>query len=151
MEPLPIISIIFLHTHHNTHQRSFTMTLLGLVALASLASASPINEVLNHQPRAESSIKWGPCPPDEFNTTAPVGIECATLEVPLDYSDPKSTATLGLSLLRSRAPAKGGSKGSILVNFGGPGYGGRSSLANRAARLHERSGGQHDFVTWDPR
>lgn len=126
------------------------MTLLGLVALTSLASASPINEVLNHQSRAESSIKWGPCPP-EFNTTAPVGIECATLEVPLDYSDPKSTATLGLSLLRSLAPAKGGSKGSILINFGGPGYGGRSSLANRAAMLHERSGGQHDFVTWDPR
>jgi hypothetical protein len=124
------------------------MTLLGLVALASLASASPINDALKHQSRAESSIEWGPCP---FNSTTPLPHECATLKVPLDYSDPESTETLTLSLLRSRAIAEGGSKGSILFNFGGPGYPSLKSLSDRAVELHNRTGGQHDLVTFDPR
>ncbi|KAK0750047.1 TAP-like protein-domain-containing protein [Schizothecium vesticola] len=119
------------------------MTLLGLLALASLASASPINDALKHQSRAESSIKWGPCP---FNSSTLLPHECGTLTVPLDHSDPESTATLTLSLLRSRAVAKGGSKGSILFNFGGPGYPALKTLSASAVELHNRTGGQYDLV-----
>ncbi|KAK1830424.1 TAP-like protein-domain-containing protein [Podospora conica] len=124
------------------------MTLFGFVALAALASASPINDALQHQPRAKSSIKWGPC---SFNSTTPLPHECGTVTVPLDYSDPKSKATLTLSLLRSRAVTKGGSKGSILFNFGGPGYPSLGSLSASAVELHNRTGGQYDLVTFDPR
>jgi len=124
------------------------MTLLGLLALASLASASPVNDALKRQSRAESSIKWGPCP---FNSSTTLPHECGTLTVPLDHSDPKSTATLTLSLLRSRAVAKGGSQGSILFNFGGPGYPALKTLSASAVELHNRTGGRYDLVAFDPR
>ncbi|MEV5877652.1 alpha/beta hydrolase [Streptomyces sp. NPDC052101] len=73
---------------------------------------------------------------------------CATLKVPLDWSEPDG-ATIGLALIR--AQATGGNRiGSLLFNFGGPGGSGVSTLpyyANTAADLHER----YDLVSWDPR
>ncbi|KAK4504612.1 hypothetical protein PRZ48_002573 [Zasmidium cellare] len=80
--------------------------------------------------------------------TATAGLQCATLPVPLDYQDEHCDQTLELNL--ARYPAVKQSKGTILVNFGGPGLDGRNHLAG--------SGGppilglsDFDFVTWDPR
>ena len=76
-----------------------------------------------------SSIQWGPC---KINATVP--IQCATLPVPLDYTDTASDKTLDLSLIRAPAKTKR-SKGSILFNFGGPGYESISQFAARAKQL----------------
>ncbi|WP_031023334.1 alpha/beta hydrolase [Streptomyces sp. NRRL S-1314] len=82
----------------------------------------------------------GPAPGDEW--------QCATLEVPLDWSKPDGE-TIGLALIR--AEATGDDRiGSLLFNFGGPGGSGVSTLpayAETAADLRER----YDLVSWDPR
>ncbi|KAF9641105.1 alpha/beta-hydrolase [Lasiodiplodia theobromae] len=77
-------------------------------------------------------------------------IECANFTVPLDYSSPNSTETLTLELLKVPA-AKTPSKGSVLLNFGGPGFTGRDTLASGAEKLQAITGGYHDLITFDPR
>lgn len=55
-------------------------------------------------------------------------VSCGTLNVPLDYTDQHSNATLALELRRIPA-AHGPSRGSILFNFGGPGDSGFADVA----------------------
>ncbi|MFF8447294.1 alpha/beta hydrolase [Streptomyces leeuwenhoekii] len=73
---------------------------------------------------------------------------CATLKVPLDWSEPEGE-TIGLALIR--AEARGEDRiGSLLFNFGGPGGSGLSTMPSYAAtadRLRER----YNLVSWDPR
>lgn len=65
----------------------------------------------------------------EKGTKFPPHLQCATLPVPLDYTDKKSNARTLVEL--NRLPAlKTPSKGSILVNFGGPGQSGTTGLIN---------------------
>ena len=75
---------------------------------------------------------------------------CGTLNVPFDYNDP----TIGeFSLKLVKHPATDSSKriGSLLVNPGGPGFGGTSIAENAEAYLSERLLSVFDVVGWDPR
>jgi len=94
-------------------------------ALAALTSA------LVHAAPTDTtgSLQWGDC---DFNVTA--GITCASLTVPLDYTDQQSTATLDLQLLKVPA-TQSPSRGSIIFNFGGPGDPARNNLAGRGDEL----------------
>jgi hypothetical protein len=74
---------------------------------------------------AGSKINWGPCEPGEFNTT--LKVECGKLRVPLDYTQPNNNKTLELEIVRLAAAAQP-SRGSIQLNFGGPGFPTRSQL-----------------------
>jgi len=79
----------------------------------------------------QSTIRWGAC---DFNVSAP--IVCGNLSVPLDYTDPKANNSLNLQLVKIPA-TKSPVNGSILFNFGGPGYEARRTLAELSARLLE--------------
>nr|XP_036588199.1 TAP domain-containing protein [Colletotrichum truncatum]KAF6799340.1 TAP domain-containing protein [Colletotrichum truncatum] len=94
----------------------------------------------------QSKINWSECA--EFNTTEP--IQCANLTVPLDYTQPNSSKTIELQLLRIPA-ARQPSKGSILFNFGGPSIAGRPSLVQSAGSIRNSTSQYHDLVTFDPR
>lgn len=74
-------------------------------------------------------IQWGPC---QINGTTP--LECGNLSVPLDYSDPNSTETLTLELIKSPA-SKQPSKGPLLINFGGPGASGQEYMGTLGALM----------------
>jgi hypothetical protein len=93
-------------------------TILQLSSLLSVAYALP------HE---ATGIQWSPC--NETDLASTMALECGTLRVPLDYTDPSSNATLELELARIPASVQP-SKGSILTNFGGPGMPGRSGLAS---------------------
>lgn len=69
-----------------------------------------------------TEIKWGPC---KLNTTLPV--QCAQLSVPLDYTNKSCSDTLNLDLIKYPAQ-KQPKRGSILLNFGGPGQDGLESM-----------------------
>ncbi|KAL2130243.1 hypothetical protein VTI74DRAFT_6720 [Chaetomium olivicolor] len=115
------------------------------LALASSAIAKPI---LDGRGTRSQRIQWGVC---DFPSTGTLPIECGNLSVPLDYTSPSSSETLTLALIRSRAPQTQPSKGTILFNFGGPGYGAIQTLNALAELLHYRTGGQHDLIAFDPR
>jgi len=89
-------------------QNHLTMqTIFSGLCLAAFASAA-----------ASSKIRWGPCPKGEFTTT--VAVQCGTLRVPLDYTQPNSRKTLDLEIVKIPAAVQP-SRGSIQLNFGGPG------------------------------
>ena len=73
------------------------------------------------------SVTWQPCP----QQNASVPLQCGTLTVPLDYSDPSSNQTIDLELVKVNA-VKSPRKGSILFNPGGPGDSGRTLIADSA-------------------
>jgi pimeloyl-ACP methyl ester carboxylesterase len=75
-------------------------------------------------------------------------IECATLEVPADYSNP-SGPKLHLALARRRAD--GDRIGSLLINPGGPGVAGTPYVENASSLLSRTLLDRFDVVSWDPR
>lgn len=105
---------------------------LTLLAAASTAVAKPPPFAAALSPRGDDSegkeIKWGEC---DFEAALP--IECGSLEVPLDYTNPDA-GTLDLSLSKLAA-VEGESKGSILINFGGPGFEGVETLGKTGPQL----------------
>ncbi|KAM0359928.1 hypothetical protein ACHAP4_003542 [Fusarium culmorum] len=74
-----------------------------------------------------STLNWGPCDLDLPEKLLKPG-DCATIEVPLDYTSPSSDKTVELQLLRYNA-TKEPFKGSVFWNPGGPGISGLETLA----------------------
>ncbi len=75
-------------------------------------------------------------------------VECATLEVPLDYARP-SGATIELALLK--VPARDESRGALVVNPGGPGAPGTDYAAAAGSVFREPLLRAFDIVGFDPR
>ena len=83
---------------------------------------------------------------DDYNSS----VEVALLDVPVDYDDPDGPS---FELFVARRPAADPDLriGSLLVNPGGPGFGG-SDFAIFADQIYEFSLLQHfDIIGWDPR
>ncbi|GGQ57482.1 alpha/beta hydrolase [Streptomyces asoensis] len=95
-------------------------------------------------------LDWGRCKATEDSAAPGSDWQCATLKVPLDWSEPDGN-TIGLALVRTKSRAQGGDRaGSLLFNFGGPGGSGVSTLPSYGSTfssLRER----YDLVSWDPR
>jgi hypothetical protein len=85
-------------------------------------------------PLERRGLNWEPCE-DVEATNVCTNCECATLAVPLDYTN-SSSRTIDLPLLRVPAPDQHSNK-SILFNFGGPGKEGRLTLAQAAPLLQK--------------
>ncbi|KAI1385783.1 alpha/beta-hydrolase [Hypoxylon trugodes] len=102
------------------------------------------------QPYGTSKIQWGPCNKTEVPYEVPV--ECAAIDVPFDYTQSNSSETLQLDLVKVAAVVQP-SKGSILLNFGGPGGTGRNELCTKklSEELLALSGRQFDLIAFDPR
>lgn len=89
-----------------------------------------------------------PAPPLQW---APCGsLQCATLEVPLDYSQPAG-ARIGLAVARRPARDPGRRVGSLVVNPGGPGDSGVDDLPNELRVLGPDVQDRFDIVSYDPR
>jgi pimeloyl-ACP methyl ester carboxylesterase len=82
------------------------------------------------EPKTDTSVQWGNCSSNV--PLASPALQCAQLEVPLNYSDPQGdTITLGLTRIRP----KNGTQyiGSLLFNPGGPGQSASLLVAGQAA------------------
>ncbi|MFE0514087.1 alpha/beta hydrolase [Streptomyces sp. NPDC058964] len=117
-----------------------TLALLGagLPAAASDAAPRPGLSRFYHQ-----KITWSRCGGERM----PEDMECGKVTVPLDYAKPGS-GTLDVALARYRATGK--SRGSVLLNFGGPGVSGVTELAAGGKDFMGLTNG-YDVVTFDPR
>lgn len=92
--------------------RSFVLLQLGALSLAQAQS---------------TTIAWSKCP-KAVTDANDVEMECGTLAVPLDYTQADSGKKLNLTLVKVKAAVQP-SRGSILINPGGPGAGGAQYLA----------------------
>ncbi|WP_423462078.1 alpha/beta hydrolase [Promicromonospora sp. MS192] len=69
---------------------------------------------------APAQAEWGECPAEVAAEALPYVLSCATVSVPLDYSDPDGQQIdLEISRLASTDPAE--RRGILLLNPGGPG------------------------------
>ncbi|MEU9733814.1 alpha/beta hydrolase [Streptomyces sp. NPDC048002] len=91
----------------------------------------------------DQKVSWGKCD----GMDAPEDLQCGKVTVPLDYGDPDA-GTLDLALARYRAT--GDSRGSVLLNFGGPGGAGVDQLAYGGEDFMSLTDG-YDVVSFDPR
>lgn len=90
-------------------------------------------------------LRWGGCP----DGGGQAGMECATLEVPVDPDRPHGRM---LTLMLGRLPATGPNPiGSVLINFGGPGPSGITMLRDHFAGAFTGLRERMHLVTWDPR
>lgn len=86
-------------------------------------------------------------------TSCGTGLECASLSVPLEYSNKlTSTATASIALIRYNATVNASQRlGSLLVNPGGPGASGVLFVLAGGAALSTLTGGIYDIIGFDPR
>ncbi|MEU6102956.1 alpha/beta hydrolase [Streptomyces flaveolus] len=117
---------------------------LGLALLgAGLPAATADDTGADLSRFYDQKITWSACEGMEV----PRDLQCAKVTVPLDYDRPRS-GTLDLALARYRAT--GDARGSVLLNFGGPGGSGVSELAAGGKDFMHLTNG-YDVVTFDPR
>ena len=102
----------------------------GLVARGRVANA----------PVASGRVSWNACGD---------GFECASINVPLDYSKPGGRK-ISLSLIRKPATGVARKLGSVLMNPGGPGGSGLDFLRSGASDFANLNT-YFDLVSWDPR
>jgi pimeloyl-ACP methyl ester carboxylesterase len=94
---------------------------------------------------AMSTLNWRACSGDL------AGLECASLQVPLNYADPGGRKiTIALSMAPATGPAAE-QQGVMLVNPGGPGEPGRSFAGFIASGVSHQVRAAYDIVGFDPR
>lgn len=96
---------------------------------------------------AGEPIDWQECEPRE-NYDVPPEAECGWLGVPVDWDNPDGD-TIELALLR--IPATGDKIGSLVINPGGPGFGGNDLALGLVEVLPTEVRERFDLVGFDPR
>ncbi|MEU5522969.1 alpha/beta hydrolase [Streptomyces sp. NPDC047860] len=115
---------------------------VGLALLGTgLAANGPVKPDLDRF--YDQKITWSACEGVEL----PKDMQCGTVTVPLDYAEP-GEGTLELALARYRATD--GPRGSVVLNFGGPGVSGVQGLAQGRKDFLGLTD-DYDVVSFDPR
>ena len=153
-----------------THLRTAVIALLSLTVLAAActdgddgaavsttaaATTSSTTEPSTTTPSSETTDDAEPPPttaddPVELEWVECDGLECATLEVPLDYDEPDGD-TIEIEMIRQPAPDPARRIGSIFFNPGGPGGSGLEYLRIAVLTLPAEIGQRFDLVSFDPR
>ncbi|GAA3990745.1 alpha/beta hydrolase [Streptomyces marokkonensis] len=119
----------------------------GALGLALLGAGLPTAAANDPGPGLsrfyDQRITWSACE----GMDVPKDLQCGKVTVPLDYDRPRA-GTLDVALARYRAT--GDSRGSVLLNFGGPGGSGVSELSVGGKDFMHLTNG-YDVVTFDPR
>ncbi|CAE6498353.1 unnamed protein product, partial [Rhizoctonia solani] len=108
----------------------------------SVANGTVIHAI---QQSNTSVIPWTECP-DVPST------QCATFNVPLDYTNPDWNETVSIFLRKYPATAPEDQwLGSLLTNPGGPGGSGSEWVLRRGKEVSEILDGRYDVIGFDPR
>ncbi|GAA3888070.1 alpha/beta hydrolase [Streptomyces sedi] len=124
---------------------------LAFAVTASLTlagcSSADAEDGQDEESPAEEAISWGECP----EAVAPPGLECSTIDVPLDYGNAEGeTIEIAFSRLASEDPEK--RRGVLLTNSGGPGGETLSMPATlRESGLPQSVLDSYDVIGIDPR
>jgi pimeloyl-ACP methyl ester carboxylesterase len=107
----------------------------------STTTTSPPTTTTTQPPLPITPITWTACNGD---------LQCGTLIVPLDYSQPQGP-TIGIAVERHLADVPASRIGSLVINPGGPGVSGIDDFVNELDVLTPQLLDDFDIVTFDPR
>ncbi|MFF3916913.1 alpha/beta hydrolase [Streptomyces sp. NPDC001852] len=116
-----------------------TATLVPALAPAQASAAEPLNGFANQKPA------WHRC-----DASQPAAFQCATIDVPLDYSRP-GAKTIKLAISRIKTGVPGKRHGAILFNPGGPGGEGLDMPLMMKDAMPGNVREQYDLIGFDPR
>ncbi|WP_020672453.1 alpha/beta hydrolase [Amycolatopsis nigrescens] len=111
-----------------------------LIAAGAIAVPATVNAMETGGKAA--AIDWQPCPDGK-------GAQCATIEVPLDWSQPDGAKTK-IGIAKRQAKDQANRIGTILVDPGGPGGSG-VSMVSSGDPFTEAVTARFDVVGFDPR
>ena len=121
---------------------ALTVAACGNSSSSSDTSVNPLNTTTDF---IVNPIVWTTC--DGSTNTE---VECGNIEVPFDYADPEQGSFV-LYVKKHNAASPADRIGSMMVNPGGPGFGG-SSLADDAQYYFSQDLiDRFDIIAWDPR
>ena len=129
------------------------LLLLALVGLGGRLGLPSVARAADMGSSASSAIDWRPCSDGTVGIggDGSAGIDCATLEVPLDHLHP-GTERVPLALARVPALDPAHKIGSVFLNPGGPGATGVDLvLGGFGAELAALLEGRFDINGFDPR
>ena len=117
----------------------------SVISSGAIDASAPANSAGSPTPDMKP-IAWGPCADKAATNTS---LQCATVQVPLDYTAPGGT-TVDLALVR--LPASGTRTGAVLFNPGGPGGSGFDFVAQEGESIVQGLGlTDFDLIGFDPR
>ncbi|MFF0149496.1 TAP-like protein [Amycolatopsis sulphurea] len=118
------------------------------VALAVAGLATAMLPAVSQAATPSGGVRWGACPADVAK--AAPDLQCATLQVPLDYRNPDGKRIeLGISRLPSTNPAH--RKGVLLTDPGGPAPGMTFPADLVKLKLPKSVRDSYDVIGFDPR
>ncbi|MHC5908675.1 alpha/beta hydrolase [Streptomyces sp. S6] len=116
------------------------VTLVVALSLLGTGTAGPTPDPAGFY---RQKVIWSACAQQDV----PRDLECGKVRVPLDYEHP-AAGTLELALARYRAT--GEKRGSVVLDFGGPGAAGVPELAHGRGTFADLTN-RYDVVAFDPR
>ncbi|MEU4027601.1 alpha/beta fold hydrolase [Streptomyces anulatus] len=124
------------------------ISILGATAGSVLPASAGTAEQSRHlRPFYEQKISWNPCSFDRE-------VECASVEVPLDYSRP-SGERISVAISRQKATDSKARRGVLFYNPGGPGGSGLTNRYGKSAPKeqfkHTPLNAAYDLIGFDPR
>ena len=130
-----------LYTQAMGSAKKLLIAVIAIGALALTSCSSPSKQTFPDASNDASTLNWQECNGN---------FQCATLEVPIDYSD----TTLGqfdIAVIRYRDPGQHDRIGSLVINPGGPGVSGIEYARNAQYILSPDVLERYDIVGFDPR
>ncbi len=135
-------------------RRASTLVLLSTLAVLSSCggSSSGSDTTTDSSPSTTQSMTDTTAPEATYDITWTDcdDLKCGRMDVPYDYSNP-SIGTFSLNIVMRPATKKSERIGSMLVNPGGPGFGGSEIARNAQYYLTDSLLDYFDVVGWDPR
>jgi pimeloyl-ACP methyl ester carboxylesterase len=136
--------------------RRLALLLVAAVATASCATAPGVvsvradlpGEVDDGQVGTDTLSEWDPC--DASSPGFGPTVECATLSVPLDHSEPGGES-IDIEVARVVTADPDRRIGSVVLNPGGPGGSGIEFLQSAAVVMPPEISERFDLVSFDPR
>ena len=126
-----------------TYLAALALLVSGCTGSGTTTSTSPTATMVT--PAVGGTINWADCPIRDGD-----GLKCARFKVPYDYGEP-SKGSFSLKLVKRPATFRTKRVGSLLVNPGGPGFGGTMIAKNATGYLSTALTDVFDVVGWDPR
>jgi len=113
-----------------TRPHSSLIALVSLLSLAACGGTSSSSDATTNPLNTTTEFVVNPIDWKACDGSTSTEVECGSIEVPFDYTDPEQGSFV-LFVKRHNAASPADRIGSMMVNPGGPGFGG-SSLADDA-------------------